>query len=119
MKRTALRRGKPLERRTPLRAQPRRIGLSPVPLARARRRRPDIPSKARKAVKARSGGWCEAQIAAAACSGRAHHMHHRRRRRFGDHTPENLLHVCWRCHRWIHGNVTWSLDRGYLLGAGS
>lgn len=115
-RRAPLRRGKPLERRTPLRAQPRRTeGLNPAPAAR-KRRRPDIPRSSRRTVKARSGGWCEARIAAAAYSGRAHHMHHRQSRRFGDHSPGNLLHVCWRCHRWIHDHVAWALQRGLLVG---
>lgn len=76
--------------------------------------------KVRKAVRARSTGWCEAMIPGV-CNGRARHMHHiRRRGQGGAHVAENLLHLCTLgergagCHAYIHAHPAWSIEHGYL-----
>jgi rubrerythrin len=65
-------------------------------------------------VRARSGNKCEVR-ASVHCTGRGEHFHHRLLRRFGDHTAENALHVCNRCHAQIHANPSWSHARGWLI----
>lgn len=71
------------------------------------------------ALRARSGGYCEAR-AVQDCSGYATHRHHRKLRRHGDHTLSNLLHVCTTCHDAIHGPLAASRQsyiRRWLLHA--
>lgn len=64
------------------------------------------------AVKRRSGGRCEAQVV---CGGRrAVHMHHRRRAGRLDFDA-NLLHLCLKCHEWIHANPAESYLGGLLV----
>lgn len=71
----------------------------------------------RLAVRARSGGRCEARTLE--CTGRAQHQHHRRlRSQGGDNTTYNLLDVCRACHDWIHGHPAEAAGRGFILRAG-
>lgn len=73
-------------------------------------KRLDVISDATRAeVARRSNGRCEI------CRRRADHMHHRKLRRHGDHSAANLLHLCFRCHAWIHANVAESYERGWLV----
>lgn len=63
----------------------------------------------------RSGGHCEARFRSC-CTRKAEHPHHRKLKgQGGQDTLENFLHVCAACHRYIHGHVKWSLNRGYLV----
>jgi len=70
--------------------------------------------RVRPAVRERSKGRCEAR-ASAECFGVAQHPHHRRMRsQGGGHTADNLLDVCWPCHRYIHDHPAESYARGWL-----
>lgn len=60
---------------------------------------------ARRIVRARSGGRCEARLPG--CFGRAHTFHHRlRRSQGGPWTPSNGLDVCGDGTRGCHGKLT-------------
>jgi hypothetical protein len=74
----------------------------------------DIPVAERRAVEARSGGWCEARVSAR-CTGTAVHKHHRKLRRHRDHRAINLLDVCTFCHDVIHAHPADAYARGLLL----
>lgn len=103
-----MKRSTPLRRLTPLR------GGGPL------RRRSSRSGwrKARAACFDRARGMCQAQIARAACTGRAEHAHHRLMRSAGGGDElSNLLAVCGRCHDFIHLNPEWSYDRGFLRRA--
>lgn len=68
--------------------------------------------KLSKAIKLRSGGSCEARVACRRSI--AVHMHHRRRASRVD-SRANLLHVCLKCHDWIHANPERSYELGLLV----
>ena len=59
-------------------------------------------------------GLCEARIKGI-CGGRADHRHHRKLRRHGDHSPANMLPVCFRCHDHIHRNPRWAISYGLII----
>lgn len=108
----------PLTRRTPLRA---RTGLKrsrkPLP-AKSARRTDGVLEAARRVVRARSGGRCEAGTPACPAGWHdAHHVHHTRRRRGrpDDHDPAHLLHVCAAAHLWIHDHPARSYEAGWLV----
>lgn len=65
-------------------------------------------------VRDRSGGVCEVRVPG--CHGKAVQMHHKKRRsQGGAHSPDNLLHVCGRCHTWIHQHVADAKQHGWIL----
>lgn len=100
MKRSPLRRGGPLQRRTRLRAR-----RDPV-----RRQRLEA---FRQAVLGHAGYRC--QVDAPACRGRAVMVHHRLPRSAGgDDHPDNGLAVCGSCHGWVHAHPTISYEHGWL-----
>jgi hypothetical protein len=67
-------------------------------------------------VKERSGGRCEARLPC--CTGRGQHVHHLTPRSVRvDHSPENLLDLCFACHTWIHDHGTEARERGLLVGS--
>jgi hypothetical protein len=83
---------------------------------------PAVPSKRRKTLAERSGGWCEAQLDG--CSGRAVDPHHRVvRGRGGTHGEAKersdqlsaLLHLCRSCHDWVHEHPAKARELGLLL----
>lgn len=123
MKRTPLRRGKPLARGKGLtrsgflrRSSGRTRNLDRPTTTPARAKATPIPADVRDQVRARSQGRCEVFDGAARCPSDAHHMHHRlTRSRGGEHTAENLLHVCASDHARIHANPRWAYANGYLL----
>jgi hypothetical protein len=89
----------PLKRKTPLRAKITE---------------PSELRKAKKIVKERSGGRCEARIPSV-CTGRATDAHHvKMRSRGGKHDPGNLLDVCRHCHDWIDANPRSATQMGLL-----
>jgi 5-methylcytosine-specific restriction endonuclease McrA len=89
----------PLKRKTPLRAKITE---------------PDELRKAKKIVKERSGGRCEARIPSI-CTGRASEVHHvKSRARGGSHNPNQLLDCCSRCHFWITTNPRSATQMGLL-----
>jgi hypothetical protein len=101
----------PLKRTTPLRAKTTLKRSGPI---KTRRRKEEGLAEARKVVFSRSSGRCEARWEV--CTGVAQHAHHRlRRSQGGQHTPENLLAVCARCHTAIHDNPARAFDLGHLL----
>jgi hypothetical protein len=70
--------------------------------------------EAKKAVRARSRGVCEA--ATPFCTGSAQHFHHRKPRSAGgSHSEVNGLDVCLTCHRYLHDHPASSYERGLLL----
>lgn len=95
----------PLRRRTPLRAQ-------------SAKRERLIPPAAADAVKARSGGRCEAVglRSEGRCQNPGQHLHHRlMRSQGGANTAANLLDVCAWCHHDIHLNPARSYELGLLV----
>lgn len=60
---------------------------------------------------------CEARVK---CQGaRTDHIHEPLTRARGGRTDdiENMLAVCWACHRWIHDNPREATERGFLRSA--
>jgi hypothetical protein len=103
MKRTELKRGnKPLKR---------------APMKRTPSKRAKADAAALDAVTPevlrRSQGRCEARVPGV-CASRGAHRHHRRRVR-SDNRVENILYVCLPCHGYIHANVSWSMEHGFLV----
>lgn len=75
-----------------------------------------VPTGVRSEVASRSSGLCEAVLLEHSCTGTGEHVHHRLLRSLGgQHTPENLLHVCPTAHSMIHDHPEDSYRLGYLL----
>lgn len=94
-RRSSLRPGGPLPRYTPLRRKTKLKSSGPIKVS-----RPKVPPEerdAKKAVKKRSGGLCEA------CgNAEAIHWHHRiNQGQGGAWSAANGMHVCLFCHDWI------------------
>jgi hypothetical protein len=88
----------PIVRRTPLKS----------------RVKPAVPQNVLKALAARSGGWCEAQLPG--CLGRATDPCHRvGRAQGGGDALSGLWHGCRRCHEWCHARVAEACDLGLML----
>lgn len=65
-------------------------------------------------VDRRSGGRCEAKVAHV-CSGEATDYHHiELRSQGGWKTTSNMLHICSRCHTWIHRHLREARDMGLV-----
>ncbi len=77
-------------------------------------RRKAQPGQATRArVMDRCGGLCE--IGTYNCEGRAIQLHHvQRRSQGGGHDPSNLKGTCDACHSWLHNNVAFAKERGWL-----
>lgn len=107
-------------RRSPFRAARRRpvLDSSAVEagyvIAGHRGRDVDVPPENRAAVRARSGGRCEAALPGV-CTVNATDVHHRRRRRDGGHEVANLLDLCRACHRWAHDNPARARELGVIV----
>lgn len=134
MRRTELRRGKPLKATAAL---ARRVGLAqvgrkrreeaeaagtPVKAALTTKHRPTVPADKRAALAERSGGWCELQLPG--CTGKATDVAHRRTRgmggRFGAAKDDidrlsDTLHGCRNCHSWTHAEPALAKDDGLRL----
>jgi len=90
-----------------------------------KRPKPDPPElvAAKKAVRERSGGVCEARTPW--CYGKAREVHHRAGRGFyGCHHPDLLLHVCGHgnidgCHGYIEGHASEAMAMGWRLPWGT
>lgn len=101
-------------------------GTKPQPIQNRPKPKQDPPelTEAKRVVKWRSGGNCEARIVGV-CEGRATEVHHRAGRGFdGCHDPALLLHVCGRgnvsgCHGYIEQNGTWAKGYGLKLPWGT
>lgn len=83
--------------------------------ARRRRRPRTIPPEVAAQVRSRSRGMCEVAHLIGCGPHPAQHLHHiLMRSHGGEHTAENLLHVCEPGHRLIHGNPAVSYELGLL-----
>lgn len=101
MKRTPLKRNKPLKsKRKSTRPAPRSPGN-------------DFPEEARQAMRRRSKGICE--VGSQNCNGKASQFHHRKLRRHRDQRECNGLHACDPCHVLIHAKVGLSQAMGWLV----
>lgn len=131
-----MRRGKPLERRTPLRADPAKtrewqqrsrspLGSGGTPLKRTEMSRK--PTKKKTAYEAeldaltpdlvlRSRGVCEANVPKV-CTGNATHRHHRKlgRGKGTQDSIEALMHLCDDCHDYCHLHRTWAREMGFII----
>jgi hypothetical protein len=140
-RRTALKAGKPLARRTPLtartplKASGRLAQVSPRKTAagrvahlstfKAASPAPAVPPEVRAALSTRSDGWCEIRLPG--CLGRATDPCHRDGRGTGGRKGaakdanarlSNVLHGCRRCHSWSHANPAKSYGLGLMLRHG-
>jgi hypothetical protein len=112
-----VKRGRPPQRRTPLKrgAPPKRAPWVSKPNP-ARKK----SAKRKKSVGGRArpwdplATWCEAAIDGV-CTGRAVLRHHKRGRgKPGDDDREHTLDLCDACHRWIHAHPEVSYERGWM-----
>lgn len=72
-------------------------------------------TKCLEVVRARSKGYCEARIQNA-CTSIARDGHEPQRRAAADITdPDQVMHVCPGCHRWIDGNQAAAYAFGLLV----
>jgi 5-methylcytosine-specific restriction endonuclease McrA len=99
MKRTALRRKKPIN-----------------PVSKRRRKRDKNYQQMRAEVWTRARGGCESWYHASDCTGQCEQVHHLAGRGGKDpHNPANLLGVSAACHRWIEENRGEAYARGLLV----
>lgn len=120
-----MKRGGPIERRTPLRAKtglarkrerPERKVSPPKPRAAKRKglRRPAMDGNLRAAVYERAAGMCDR------CGHAIHpdawECHHRKlRSQGGEDSHENLIALCPGCHAWAHGNPLAAKTQGFIV----
>lgn len=113
MKRTAIKPGKPLKRRTPLRSN-----KPPNPMSARTKARIPERQRCREQVWERAGGRCEAlAILPHVCQGPGPLQVHEplTRARGGDPLdPDQCLLVCPWSHRWIHAHPAQSIPLGLL-----
>lgn len=113
MKRTELRRGKPLERKTPMprtSAKPLRNG----PVKARRPTRTAAERETRAGTRRRSGGICERCGQRRACE-----WHHRENRsQGGDWSLANGCDLCTPCHSWITEHPAESYAFGWSVPHG-
>lgn len=77
-----------------------------------------FPRAVANAVIERSRGMCEAMIPEAGCNGRGEHIHHRKlRSQGGKDTVVNCVHICHKCHDYIHRNSGRAYANGWLVRA--
>lgn len=96
LKRTAMKRKAP---KVANRGKPRHAWTG---ISRAPAKAHPWPAKVEAAIRARSGGACEARLTAE-CRGVGQHLHHRKLRgQGGPETIVNGLHVCFLCHHAAH-----------------
>lgn len=111
MKRSSIRRGKPLDRGTS--KLDRSTAIRAV--SDRRRRRDATYDDARDAIRGRCADRCEA-IATVGCTGQYEQAHHRRGRVGPDpHRADNLLAVCGPCHAHIHAHPSEARERGWSV----
>jgi len=76
-----------------------------------------FPPAVADTISARSGGMCETWIAGT-CNTRAVQIHHRKlRSQGGRHTVVGCIHICHRCHDYIHSHPRESYANGWLVSA--
>lgn len=75
-----------------------------------------VPPEVAEIVIERAMGMCEIMSRETGCNGRAEHLHHRRlRSQGGEHTVENLIHICSPCHTWLHAHPAIAYTNGWLV----
>lgn len=75
-----------------------------------------VPPEVAETVVNRAMGMCEIMSRETGCNGRAEHLHHRRlRSQGGEHTVENLIHICSPCHAWLHAHPAIAYTNGWLV----
>ena len=109
MKRTELKRGKPLKRGS----GPKRTGTL-KPVSDRRRKRDAGYPESRTAIYSRAEGMCEARCTIE-CAGGGHQVHHIAGRGGPDpHRLDNLLLCCAPCHDHIHANPERAYANGWM-----
>lgn len=110
-----MRRGGPLERRTPLRRAANALARTPLAKRSTKQaRRERLLAEASREAQNRANGLCEARWTPN-CRVRGSQAHHvRRRSQGGSDSPSNLLWVCSPCHDAIHEHPQHARDRGFL-----
>ena len=79
-----------------------------------------MPPEVAAVVVERAGGTCEIMHPDAGCNFQAEQVHHRQMRsQGGQHTVENMVHICHLCHGWVHRNPAYSYDQGWLVKGSS
>lgn len=129
MKRSNLRRTKPLESRTQLRRR-EPLARASAPLARTPMKqkapRAKLTSRQRKPIDERSQGWCEIRLMKI-CTGLATDTAHRLGEGMGgrhgaaaeaNDRPSNCLRSCRPCHRWTHEYPAAAQGFGWMLKTG-
>lgn len=112
-----MKRSRPPRRRTELTADPAKVQefrRRSTWDRKGRKRENPALRRAKRDVRSRSRGRCEARVPDV-CTGRAEHAHHvLRRGQGGADELGNLLDCCRACHEWIHAHVDESYERGWL-----
>lgn len=91
------------------RQRPRKVIAPKVP-----KRSATFTPALKQEVRERDGFRCQA----CGATGVPLHVHHRKlRSQGGTEQMENLVSVCDECHRFIHDNVAWSKERGFILSS--
>ena len=98
----------------------RKIALRRRSIARAGWRTAEL--RARRLVRVRAGGRCEAVVSAEVCLGRATNFHHRKPRSLGgEWSAANGLQVCGSgttgCHGWITANPAGARAKGWSVSS--
>jgi hypothetical protein len=79
-------------------------------------RKKPMPPEVAEIVTERAQGMCEIMSRDTGCTGRAEHLHHRQlRSQGGEHTVENLIHICSTCHYWLHAHPAIAYTNGWLV----
>ena len=75
-----------------------------------------VPAEVAETVNTRAGGNCEIMNVDAQCTGYREQLHHRKlRSQGGEHTVENLVGICHRCHYWLHAHPAIAYANGWLV----
>ncbi|WP_288833730.1 HNH endonuclease [uncultured Corynebacterium sp.] len=79
-------------------------------------RKKPMPPEVAEIVTERAQGMCEIMSPDAGCNGRAEQLHHRKlRKQGGEHTVENLVHICHHCHNYLHAHPAIAYTNGWLV----
>lgn len=85
-------------------------------MGRRRKKKNRVPREVAEIVAERAQGMCEIMAPHTGCTGRAEHMHHRKlRSQGGEHTVENLVNICERCHTYTHMHPAEANTNGWIV----
>ena len=110
MRKTPLKRRKPLRTRSTLKPG-KSLARKPIK-QKPRSTENDFPESVKAVVRRRSGNRCEIRVLGV-CTQHATAFHHRKLRDHGDNRAENCLHACAGCHHHVHNH---SVAKSYLMG---